>query len=111
LEKKALHSKEKKVLLDTSKLLERIEQIREFELITRDRFKDRKMIELTYESLVKEPKKAFRIVGDFLGVDDINSEKIRLEKQNPEKIEELIINYDEVRQLLKKTKFAEYVNN
>jgi LPS sulfotransferase NodH len=101
--------KEKRIKLDQSKLLKRLEQIKEGEVATRARFSDRSMLEIVYEELVRSPHNAFATVGAYLGIDGIDPGKIRLKRQNPESLAQLIANYDEVESLLKNTGFSEYL--
>ena len=101
---------EKRILLDTSKLTDRIEQIRHYERLTRDRFRDRHLLEVVYEKLIRKPEQTFQYISDYLGVDDIDYRGIALRKQNPESLEQLIVNYDEVYELLKNTNYALYLN-
>jgi len=101
---------EKMVWLDTSNLIDRLERIQDYETLTRERFRDRQTLEVVYEQLAKNPRQTFRRVGEYLGVNDIDPGKIRLTRQNPESLERLIVNYVEVRQLLKNTRFAQYVD-
>lgn len=103
--------REKRVVLDPVKLLQRLEQIQEGESATRVRFRDHPMLEIVYEDLVKFPNEEFASAGRFLGVEGIDPEKIRLKKQNPESLEQLIINYDAVETVLRNTGFAEYLAN
>ena len=100
---------EKKILLDTSKLINRLEQLENYETFIRDRLKDRNIIEVEYEKLCKKPKQEFKNIGEYLGVDNFDLSKIILTKQNPESLEELIMNYDEVYQFMKNTTYAEYL--
>jgi len=101
--------KDKRIRLDRSKLLKRLEQIEEGEAATRARFSDRSMLEVVYEELVQSPRNVFATVGAYLGVDDIDPGKIRLKRQNPEGLAQLIVNYDEVESLLKNTGFSKYL--
>lgn len=101
--------KEKRVTLDPMKLLKRLEQIEEGEAATRVRFRDKQVLEIVYEELVQSPSKVFASVGAYLGVEDIDPGKIRLKRQNPEGIEQLIVNYDEVVTVLRHTRFAEHL--
>jgi LPS sulfotransferase NodH len=103
--------KEKRISLDPLKLLKRLEQIEEGEAVTRARFCDRPMLEIVYEDLVQSPHEAFASVGAYLGVDGIDPSTIRLKRQNPEHLAQLIVNYDEVESVLKNTRFAEYLIN
>lgn len=102
--------KEKRVTLDPQKLIQRLEQIEEGELATRARFCDRQILEVVYEDLVQSPQALFALVGAYLGVDGIDPGRIRLKKQNPEGLQQLIMNYDEVVEILKNTRFAEYLD-
>jgi LPS sulfotransferase NodH len=108
---KSTAPKEKRLTLDPIKLLQRLEQIDEGEAATRVRFCDHPMLEIVYEDLVQSPYEMFASVGAYLGVDGIDPGKIRLKRQNPESLGQLIVNYDEVESLLKNTRFAEYLAN
>jgi LPS sulfotransferase NodH len=108
---KSTAPKEKRLTLDPMKLLQRLEQIEEGEAATRVRFCDRPMLEIVYEDLVQSPYEMFAAVCAYLGVDGIDPGKIRLKRQNPESLGQLIVNYDEVESLLKNTRFAEYLAN
>jgi len=103
--------KEKRVTLDPLQLIKRLTQIEEGEAATRVRFCERPMLEIVYEELVQSPQEAFASVSAFLGVGGIDPGKIRLKRQNPERLEQLIVNYDEVESILKNTRFAEYLVN
>jgi LPS sulfotransferase NodH len=103
--------KEKRIVLDPAKLVKRLEQIEEGEAATRARFCDRQVLEVVYEDLVQSPDVVFESVGAYLGVDGIDPGKIKLKKQNPESLKQLIINYDEIEAALKNTRFAEYLNS
>jgi hypothetical protein len=102
---------EKRVMLDPVKLIKRLEQIEEGEAATRVRFCDSPMLEVIYEELVRSPREVFESIGAFLGVDGIDPAKIRLKRQNPESLEQLIINYNEVAAALQNTRFAEYLGS
>jgi len=103
--------KEKRLRLDSSKLLKRIEQIEENEAKARTRFRGREILEVVYEELVRSPKAIFESVGTYLGVDGIDFSKIKLRRQNPETLHQLLINYDEITATLRNTRFAEYLDD
>lgn len=103
--------KEKRVTLDPQKLLNRLEQIEEGEAVTRQRFCDREILEIVYEELVQSPHQEFARVAAYLGVDGVDPNKIRLKRQNPERLPQLIVNYDEVATVLQNTRFAEYLED
>ena len=106
-----LKSVEKKTRLETQNLLDRIEEIRAYEEITRSRFKDRDILEITYEDLVRDPMSEFKRVEEYLGINDIDPNRITLRKQNPEKLSVLIENYDEVSQILAGTNYAQFLTD
>jgi len=103
--------KEKRIVLDPSKLIKRIEQIEEGETATRARFADRQILEVVYEDLIQSPSEVFASVAAYLGVNGIDPNKISLKRQNPEALQQLIINYNEIEAVLKNTRFEEYLNN
>ena len=103
--------REKRVTLDPSKLMRRLEQIEEGEAATRARFRDRQILEIVYEDLVQSPREIFASVSNYLGVDGIDPGKIKLKRQNPERLAQLITNYAEIEALLKQTGFAEYLQD
>ena len=103
-------AKEKRVTLDPVKLLQRLKQIEAGEAAARVRFCDRQMLEVVYEELVQSPHEVFESVGIYLGVDGIDPGKIRLKRQNPESSAQLIVNYDDVKSVLRNTRFAEYLD-
>ncbi len=101
--------KDKHLTLDPEKLVKRLEHIEEGEAATRARFADRQILEVVYEELVRSPREGFAAVGSYLGVSDIDPDKIRLKRQNPETLQQLITNYDEVESVLRNTRFAGYL--
>jgi len=50
-------------------------------------------------------------VGAYLAVDGIDPGRIRLRRQNPETLRQLILNYDEIEAALQNTRFAGYLND
>ncbi len=110
------HSKGRKltdrqITLDTSKLIGRLEKIKSQECAARERFNGRPSLGVVYEELASNPKVVFQSVGEFLGVDDIDIAKIKVRKQNTERLDQLIINFDEVSRCLKNSQFADYLND
>lgn len=101
--------REKRIELGPARLLELLEQIEEGEAATRARFCDRPILELVYEDLVQSPHEGFASVGTYLGVDDIDPGYIRLKRQNPESLQQLLLNYDEVDAALRGTRYAEFL--
>jgi LPS sulfotransferase NodH len=111
---KAGHSgdpREKRVLLEPMKLIKRLDQIEEGEAATRVRFCERPLLEVVYEEMVRSPHEVFETVGAYLGANGIDPGTIRLKRQNPESLEHLILNYNEVAAALQNTRFAEYLGS
>jgi LPS sulfotransferase NodH len=102
---------EKRITLAPLKLLQRLEQIEEGEVVTRNRFCDRQILEVVYEELIESPQDVFAAVAAYLDVDGIDPDRIRLKKQNPESLEQLIVNYNEVESVLRNTRYAEYLDD
>lgn len=100
---------EKRIWLDASGLIDRLEQIEKNEVLTRRRFSGRQILEVGYEELITNPIEIFHCIGEFLGVNDLDPSRIRLSRQNPESLRQLIANYDEIDLLLKNTRFGEYL--
>ena len=103
--------KVKRLMMDPSKLIRRLEQIEEGEATARARFQDRQILEVIYEELIKSPTSVFESVGIYLGVNGIDPGQIRLRRQNPETLQQLIINYEEVAAALRNSRFEEYLDN
>ncbi|HSA99609.1 MAG TPA: hypothetical protein VLE49_03085, partial [Anaerolineales bacterium] len=103
--------REKRITLDPLKLIKRLEQIEEGETATRRRFRDRQILEIVYEEMVRSPAQVFESVGAYLGVAGIDPGQIRLKRQNPEALQQLIANYGEVATVLHDTRFAAYLND
>ena len=101
--------KERRILLDPAKLVNRLGQIEAGEAAARARFRDRPVLEVVYEELVQSPQSVFGSVSKYLGIDGIDSNRIKLKRQNPETLEQLIINYEEIKAVLQGTRFAEYL--
>jgi hypothetical protein len=97
---------ERRVVLDTANLIERLEMIRDFENRMRQGFADRHILEVTYQELTGNPDATFQRVGEYLGVRDLDPAGIDMTRQNPERLSQLIENYDEVCRLLEDTEFA-----
>jgi len=100
---------DRRLQLDPVRVIHRLEQIEAGEAAARARFLDRETIEVVYEDVVSHPREAFEAVGKYLGVDGIDPTQIRLRRQNPEPLQQLIINYDQVEAALQNTRFASYL--
>ncbi len=70
-------------------------------------FKNQKILDVYYEDLVSNPEKTFGRISNFLGVHYLKSETT-FKKQNPEKLSELIINYNELKMAFKNTEWSHF---
>ncbi|MBN1824918.1 MAG: hypothetical protein JW958_01545 [Candidatus Eisenbacteria bacterium] len=97
---------QRRIRVETKDLLERIGNIEKVERKIEERFADRDTITVTYERLAADPFTEFRRIGVYLGVSDIDPGKIRMKRQNPEPLRDLILNYGEVEETLRDTPYA-----
>jgi len=105
-----VRSGDKRVHLDTTDLVERIDSIRKMEIDTRERFKSWQLLEVVYEDLTAHPAAGFQRISAFLELKDVDHSKNIFKKQNPESVKDLIINFNEVAQTLVGTSYEEYLN-
>jgi len=96
----------KRVTLDADKIVQRIEEIRTAENQARLRFNGWDLLEVTYEDLVRNPVQEFDRVTSFLSIANIDVAAINLRRQNPESLENLVENYNEISSILRKTEFS-----
>jgi len=66
-------------------------------------------LEISYESLLKNHKDEMNKTLQFLGVSDNFSLSSNLVKVNPDSIEEIVENFEQVMQALKNTEFENYL--
>jgi hypothetical protein len=92
-------SSDKRVHLNVTDLVERIENIKQLEIEARERFKSRQLLEVA----------GFQKISQFLGLTDIDPNKNIHNKQNPENLKSLIINFDGVAQALAGTPYESYL--
>jgi len=95
----------KKVHIDFEKLFKDFETINNNITETRKTFQNHDFVEILYEDLIKERDITLENILTFLGVPQrkLNS---RLEKQNPEKIKNLVSNYEELHKKLVNTEYS-----
>lgn len=89
-------SNSKKVLLSEDELYKAFERTRAWESEYEEKLRSRPLIDVYYEDIVAGPKEEFRKITDFLGLQPV-SPKTKLKKQNPEKMNDLIVNYEELK--------------
>lgn len=95
----------KKVNVDIDKFLADVNTTNTHIRETRATFRDHPIVEVSYEELVRERGKTLNRILTFLGVENVTLSS-ELKRQNQEKIEDLVLNYEEVRSRLAGTKYA-----
>jgi len=108
--RKKVPVEQKRVHLEPENLIGQIEQIENWECQTRDRFADRDTLEIYYEDLVDNFNDIASKAITFVGAERWNSNRIAYKKQNPEALDQLISNYDEVSQVLNNTPWEKYLD-
>lgn len=100
------------VRLPTDDLLERLEAHDRAVEKARRRFQRLRLpyLEIAYEDLVREQAQGFERIFDFLGVPGTGELSSSLQKLNPTSHEQVIENYDEVRELLTGTRFEQQLH-
>lgn len=70
-------------------------------------FRDRELLQVSYEELTGDRERAFADVQTFLGVEP-RALQVATRRQNPEPLRELIANYDELHQTFQGTPYATF---
>jgi len=102
---------ERRVTLDVTTLIRRLEEIEAAERIARRRLAGVNVFELVYEDLLADPLHFFEQVGRFLAINGLDIDKITLPRQNPEALADLIENFDDVKTCLVGSRFASYLRD
>lgn len=97
----------KKVEFKVDELREEFERTRAWEEEYDKMFSTHPIVVVYYEDLVERPEMAFRWITDMLGLPH-HKPKTALVKQNPEKLSQLIVNYEEVKQAFSGTQWESY---
>jgi len=100
---------DRKIKVDTEKMLADFETASKHINETRDKFKNHKSIEITYESLVDKREETINRILNFLEVKEMQLQS-QLNKINTEKTKDLVLNYEELKERLDDTKYASMLN-
>lgn len=103
------HQRKTTITLDTNRLIARLEKHSRLEARFRSQFSDRECLEVCYERLTSDPRKELRKVTNYLGIDEIEPGLIKLKKQNPGDISELLDNYAEVESVLRSSDYSGFL--
>lgn len=87
---------ERRIALDVPTLVQRLDEVESAEETARRRLYGLSVCELVYEDIVANPLAEFGRVGRFLGIEGMDVKKITLPRQNSERLDELVVNFDEV---------------
>ena len=103
------NAQSKNVNVDPIRAIKHFQEIEAWENAARENFKDHKMIEVDYESLTSQASETLSSIAEFLDfpIEDFNT-RSNLKKQNPEKLDELILNYDKLKFELGEHGFSHY---
>lgn len=99
----------KRIYLAPESLIGQINQIEIWELQTRERFSDRDRLDIYYEDLVENFDAIVSEAITFVGAKRWDPNRIAYRKQNPEALDQLIGNFDEVSRALKNTPWEKYL--
>ncbi|MFC2042983.1 sulfotransferase [Chloroflexota bacterium] len=89
-------SKNKAVTFTVKELEEGFEQTRKWEKYGDEMFKNHPLVSVYYEDLENDPEGTFGKITDFLDVRYVRP-KTNLSKLNPERLRDLVINYNELK--------------
>lgn len=95
---------DKKVNIDPRQCIENIEKIDRLESDTKKRFRDHNLIPVSYEELSTDKNATMNRVYKELNVTELEIQT-NLKKQNPEKLQDLVLNYEELRKYLSNTRW------
>lgn len=98
---------EKKITFTMEELIQKFEKVEYWEEKGKTYFSDQKYIAITYEDLVENRNATIEEISAFLGTNFVKS-STTLQKQNPEPLEDLITNYDDLKQQFSGTRWDKY---
>lgn len=96
-----------RVSFTVDELAKDFQQTRTWEEVAEQNLRNHPLLSVNYEDLVTERAATFRKVTDFLGV-DYRLPNTELRKQNPQKLQDLITNYDELKGAFAGTEWAQF---
>ena len=105
VDNKKIQITEKMVEIDINYCLNEFKLTKDYENKIRSEFKREFYMELTYEDLVKDKQEMMTRIFNFLGIENTVA-KSRTIKQNSEKLEDLILNYSELKEALEESEWS-----
>lgn len=104
---------DKKVHIDLNHCLNELRTIKKLEAeFNTDKYPNHEYIELFYEELVENTVDELNKLFSFLKIENqrIEKRKLDLKRQNPEKMKNLVINYEEFEQAISNSEFAKLLD-
>lgn len=98
---------EKKVNIDPLECEEYFEKILNYQAKINTEFKEHRLLSVTYEDLSHDRRKVINELYSKLELEEFERDS-ELKKQNPEGLRDLILNYEELKDYFKDTKWEEY---
>lgn len=102
--------KGKKVLIDLGELTKDFETTNTYIQKANNDFKNHEMINVFYEDLIDNKDAIMTRVFNFLNVENCSTQS-KLLKQNPEKIEDLVLNYKELKDYLIRSQYSDLLTD
>ena len=102
-----INNKKKRVQMYEDKLHKEFKKTREWEAYSELIFKHKPMVEVYYEDLVSKQQTEFRKITDMLNLNFFTPKK-KFRKQNPEKLSDLIINYESIKKSFAETEWSQF---
>lgn len=99
---------DKRVAIPPAECLEYFETTQRHEAEGDARFAGKPLLPMSYESLTGRFDDEMRRIQEFLHVDPM-ALPVKTARQNPEALDELLLNYDEIRQALAGTRWESYL--
>jgi LPS sulfotransferase NodH len=103
-----INVEQKRIRLDYSEVVRKIEAIEEWEIETAQRFKNHSIIEVYYEKLSTQQENSICDLLEFLGLARTLKIEINIKKQNPEPLSDLIENYNDLKEQFKNTRWYSF---
>ncbi len=107
------NSLDKKVHVNINHCLSELRTIKKLETVfSKNKYPNHDYLELFYEELVENTSNELDRLFSFLNIENqrIEKRKLDLKRQNPEKMENLVINYEDFEQSLSNSEFAELLD-
>lgn len=89
-----------KITIDKTLIINELNKIKEDDAFVENYIKGLRVINISYEDILADMDAQCLKIMDFLGLDPSEKLKSKLVKMNPDNLEEIIENYDEIKNIL-----------